>query len=138
MSYEEHQLQAACVRWFRFAHRALEPLLFAIPNGGKRSRWEAAQVKAEGLVAGVADLALMVPASGKHGAFIEMKKETTVWKGGKPTTVRTYQRDSQREWQKAVEAQGYAYMVCRSFDDFHGFVEDYLADRYGVQNISQQ
>ena len=38
MSQEEHRLQCACVRWFGYQHPELRGLLFAVPNGGARSK----------------------------------------------------------------------------------------------------
>ena len=51
----EHNIQRSCVTWFRLQYRLLTPLLFAVPNGQRRSRYEQAEKKAEGMVAGVAD-----------------------------------------------------------------------------------
>lgn len=53
---EEHETQAACVRWFRAAWPGLRGRLFAVPNGGRRDAVTGARLKAEGVVAGVADL----------------------------------------------------------------------------------
>ena len=44
-----------CVGWFRLQYPAVGKLLFAVPNGGARSRTEAAIMKAEGVTAGVTD-----------------------------------------------------------------------------------
>lgn len=48
-------MQRMCVGWFRFQYPAVGKLLFAVPNGGARSRTEAAIMKAEGVTAGVTD-----------------------------------------------------------------------------------
>lgn len=110
----EHQTQCACVRWFRYQYPEYSMLLFAVPNGGARDRVTGAKLKAEGVVAGVADLFLSVPRKGFHGMYIEMK-------AGKNT-----QTESQKEFQRSVEAEGYLYKVIRSFDEFMQEVEDYL------------
>jgi hypothetical protein len=136
MTQEEHNIQAACVRWFGYAHPELRGLLFAVPNGGARSKATAGRLKAEGVVAGVSDLILLVPRNTNpsieeygtvtleidgqipeiwyHALCIEMKK-----KGG-------YQSPEQKEWQKKVEGHGYKYAVCRSLDEFIDTVEAYL------------
>ena len=44
----EHQEQVQLVRWFRASHPSV--LIFAIPNGGYRSRVTASRLKAEGVV----------------------------------------------------------------------------------------
>ena len=105
---EEHRIQCACVRWFSLQYPRLHGRLFAVPNGGRRDATTAAKLKAEGVVAGVADLIL-----------IEMK------------TLKGRQRDSQKQWQNIVCADGeYKYVVCRSFDDFQREVDDYLNNEY--------
>lgn len=90
-------------------------LLFAIPNGGARNAVTGARLKAEGVVAGVADLFLSVPGRGLHGLYIEMKTENGC------------QSKSQKEFQKDVMENGYGYAVCRTFDDFQLVVESYLS-----------
>ena len=119
MRHNESNIQIACVRWFRMQHPKLARLLFAVPNGGARNAVTGAILKAEGVVPGVADLLLLVPRHGYHGLAIEMKTRT-----GR-------QSDSQREWQQEVEAQGYRYVVCHSFDDFRNEVEAYIVDGKG-------
>ena len=54
------------------AHPELKNL-FAVPNGGLRSKTEAARLKAAGVKAGVPDIMLAVARCGFHGLFIEMK-----------------------------------------------------------------
>ena len=109
-------MQCACVRWFRLAHHKIASLLFAVPNGGARSAITGAILKAEGVTKGVADLLLLVPNSQFHGLCIEMK------------TKQGHQSPSQKEWQCAVEAQGYKYIVVRSLDQFMGDVTRYLTN----------
>lgn len=79
-SQSEEQLQAECYQWFHNSFPALRGLLFHIPNGGNRSMREGAKFKAMGVVAGIPDMMLCVPASNSiavlnHGLFIEMKAE---------------------------------------------------------------
>lgn len=111
---DEHRLQVACVRWFRYTYPDKAHLLFAVPNGGDRDIRVAQRLKAEGVVAGVADLLLLVARQGCHGLAIEMK------------TGRGRQSDSQREWQGEVERQGWRYVVCRSVEEFTEVVGRYL------------
>ena len=110
----ESQLQIACVRWFRYEFPEYGDLLFSVPNGGKRHIATARKLKAEGVVAGVSDLILMVPNKDYHGLCIEMK-----YGKGKQT-------DNQKRFQKSVEEQGYKYIVSRTFDDFEKRVSYYL------------
>lgn len=125
MNQEEHNLQCACVKWFAYQHPELQGLLFAIPNGGARSKATAGKLKAEGVVPGVADLILMVPRCVKahddegwyntiHALCIEMK------------TAKGRQSPEQKGWMEMVQAHGYKYAVCRSLEDFVSTVEGYL------------
>ncbi len=113
----EHRLQCACVRWFRLSYPHLRKRLFAVPNGGARSKVEAAKLKAEGVVAGVSDLILLKPSRNSHALLIEMKTDS---KGSK-------QSESQKEWQECITAEGeYQYSVCRSLEDFICTINAYL------------
>ena len=120
MNQEEHNLQCACVKWFAYQHPELQGLLFAVPNGGARSKATAGKLKAEGVIPGVADLILLVPHIAEgcqymwHALCIEMKTKT-----GRQST-------EQGLWQLKVEKYGYKYAVCRSLDDFIATVERYL------------
>lgn len=114
MRQDEHILQAACVQWFRLQYRHLAPLLFAVPNGGARSKATAGKLKAEGVVPGVADLLLLFPCMGFHALCIEMK------------TDKGRQSPTQKEWGNLVTGFGYRYEVCRSFDEFKAIIENYL------------
>ena len=68
----EHLEQARVVMWFRRTYP--DTLIFAIPNGGLRSKSQAMKLKVEGVVPGVPDL--FIPA---WRVWVEMKKA----KGGK-------------------------------------------------------
>lgn len=63
-------------------------------------------MKAEGVVSGVSDLLLLVPSRQYHGLCIEFK------------TDKGRQSEAQKEWQRAVELQGFCYRVVRSLDEF--------------------
>lgn len=97
-------------------HRNLAKLIFAVPNGGARSKIEAAIMRGEGVTAGVSDLILLVARGGFNGLCIEMKTES---RGSR-------QSDDQKAWQALVEAQGYKYIVCRSLDQFMSEINNYL------------
>ncbi len=91
---------------------------FAIPNGGKRRKTEAARMVAQGVRPGVPDL--MIPrAAGKyHGLFIEMKREK-----GSTTS------QNQKEWINQLNAEGYFAAVCKGFDEARKIIEQYIAGR---------
>jgi hypothetical protein len=98
----EHAQQVAVFVWaaLNFPKYPELRMMFAIPNGGERNKIVAANLKAEGVRAGVPDIFLPVPRGKWHGLFIEMKKE------GGPTNPR------QKEFIKALQMQGYGACVC--------------------------
>lgn len=120
--HRESDLQIACVLWFRVKYPKLDKLLFAVPNGGQRSAATARILKAEGVVAGVADLILLVPRGGFASLCIEMKAGTA----GR-------QSQSQRAWQEAAEGAGNRYVIVRSLEEFEAAVTEYL---WGVSEAS--
>lgn len=115
MRQEEHRLQTACVRYFRYRYPQLALCLIAVPNGGRRDAVTGAKLKAEGVIAGVSDLLLLVPRGNYHGLCIEMK------------TAAGRQSEAQRRWQREVERQGYRYAIVRSAHEFIAEVGSYLA-----------
>lgn len=108
----ESQLQQACVKWFRLSYPT--HVLFSIPNEGKRALSTASRMKAEGLLAGAADLFLALPKKTHHGLFIEMKRHNT------------FQTDKQKKFQYDVTKLGYLYYICKSFDEFQRLIESYI------------
>ena len=110
----EHRLQCACVRWFKLAFPKHRHNLFAVPNGGYRTKATASKIKAEGALPGVADLILLLPSDTHHALCIEMKVD----KGR--------QSEAQREWQELIERDGYKYVIVRSIEDFIKVINDYL------------
>ena len=87
-SDEEHRIQCTCVRWFSLQYPQLDGRLFAVPNGGRRDAVTAAKLRAEGVVAGVADLILLKSNRDYGALLIEMK------------TTKGRQSESQKKWQK--------------------------------------
>lgn len=112
---EEHRIQERCVKWFNATYPQYVGRLFAVPNGGRRDKRTAAKLKSEGVVAGVADMVMLISNRYYATLLIEMKTRT-----GR-------QSQSQKEWQKKVEGDS-KYVVCRSLDDFKAEVTQYLAD----------
>ena len=114
----ESQIQRSVIRWWSFSHRGLgvteERLLFAVPNGGKRSLITACNLKAEGVRAGVPDLFLLVARRGFHGLIIEMKKP-----GGRPSA-------EQKSFIPFLVREGYSVHTCYSFDEAVRVITAYL------------
>ena len=118
-SDQEHRLQCACVQWFRTQHPKFNHNLFAVPNGGRRDKVTGAKLKAEGVLAGVADLILLKSNADYRSLLIEMKTGS-----GKQSEV-------QGRWQKAIEKDGYKYVLCRSLEDFMREINAYLKEVQG-------
>lgn len=114
---EESKLQQSFIKWFSYKYPQYDKLLFAIPNGGKRSKITASILKSEGVKSGVADLFLSIPRrnlDSRFGLYIETKTE------------HGEQSPEQKKFQKAVESQGYEYTICRSLDEFIKKINEYL------------
>lgn len=120
MNHTEHNLQAACITWFRMQYPTRSGLLFAIPNGAKLAGtpWQRAKTwkrfEAEGALPGAADLFLAIPSGDLAGLFIEMK------------TKQGRQSDTQAAFEAGVVAAGYGYAMPRSLDEFIRIVRQYL------------
>lgn len=114
---EEARIQKSVVDWFDYAasgYKLDKRLLCHIPNGGKRSKIEGARFKGMGVRAGHEDLFLSVPRGGKHGLFIEMK------------APKGCVYPLQKEMMKLHEEQGYAVIICWSFDEAVSAIINYL------------
>jgi len=106
----EHMEQAALVMWFRRAYPGT--LIFAIPNGGMRSKSQAMKLKVEGVVAGIPDL--FVPA---WKLWVEMKKE----KGGRLS-------DEQKIMFLYLESVGYYVIVGLGAEDARRKISQFIKD----------
>lgn len=111
----EHGLQSRCVSWFRMQYPNRRHNLFAVPNGGYRTKTTAALLKNEGQLSGVADLILLVR-KGTCGALLLEAKV----KGN-------YQSPNQKLWQKMIEADGYEYRIFHTIEEFASIVTEYLS-----------
>ena len=111
----EHGLQSRCVRWFRLQFPNRRHNLFAVPNGGYRTKTTAALLKDEGQLSGVDDLILLVR-KGTCGALLLEAKV----KGN-------YQSSNQKQWQKMIEADGYEYRIFHTIEEFIEIVTEYLS-----------
>ena len=106
-------------------------LMYHIPNGGKRSKSEAARFRTMGVKAGVPDIFLPVKRSGHwltgpsdmiapyNCLYIELKRQH----GG---TV----SPAQKTWIAALRKAGYAVEVCKGWEAAAAVIMDYLEGRY--------
>jgi hypothetical protein len=97
----ESDLQTAIVQALTYAFP--QAYVFHPANGGKRNKFEAANLKRQGVRAGVADLCVMLP-GGKVG-FIEIKTER-----GRLSPL-------QRAFADLCKSHGFPHCIARSIDD---------------------
>lgn len=111
--------QVRLMNWAKFYEKDFPELglLYHVPNGGSRDRREAANLKAQGVKAGVPDLFLPVAKAGKYGLYIEMK-----WGKNKTT-------EKQDWWIKQLREQGYAVEICRGADEAMDVIAEYMGIR---------
>mgnify|MGYP002654274491 CR=1 FL=1 len=104
----EHEEQREVVKWFRRKYGPIR--IFAIPNGGFRSKATAGRLKAEGVSRGVPDL--YVP---EKSLWIEMKRI----KGGRLSP-------DQHNWIKYLTEIGNIVLVCHGADDAKSKIDDFM------------
>lgn len=93
-------------------------LAFHVPNGGHRHISVAAEMKRQGVKAGVSDIVLPMARGGWFGLFIEFKATP-------PNDSRV--SPEQNAFLVRVEREGYYATVCRGLDDALRVIEQYLA-----------
>lgn len=117
MRHAEADFQIGVVRFLRMAGH----FVFAVPNGGSRNIIEAANLKAQGVMAGVSDLILLLP---NKVYFIELKNPN-----GKGR-----QSPAQMEFEDNVRAYGNEYLLWDNWAQVEQFVN---AHRKDVGNFMQ-
>ncbi len=90
-------------------------LMFHVPNGGARSKAEAARFKAEGVKPGGPDICPPVPRGEDHGLWIEMKRLA----GGRASA-------DQKKWMQDLREQGYRAEICEGWQAAAAVIKDYL------------
>lgn len=108
--------QEALIQWCGYQQGQYPELklIYHIPNGGSRNTLEAANLKRQGVKAGVPDLCLPVARKGFHGLYIEMKY------GRNKTT------ENQKEWLEELGIQGYCTAVCYGMEEAQKVLLEYL------------
>lgn len=114
----ENAHQSALFCWAAYNREKYPELewMFAIPNGGFRTKVEAVRMVASGVRSGVSDLMLPTPRGGYHGLFIEMKKPGELKK----------ESEKQKEFGAHVGKQGYFYQVCDHWEKARDLIISYL------------
>lgn len=119
----EQQEQEAVIQWrdmMRPTWPALE-WLFHVPNGGARDKVTASLMKRAGVVAGVPDLFLPVPARRRdggewYGLWIELKRADH---SNGPTA-------EQKRWLDYLRSAGYLVVVCYGAEQAISAIKAYL------------
>lgn len=116
MKEYEHLEQCALIDWANLSLGKYPELkwLFAIPNGGHRTKAVAGKLKASGVKAGVFDLCLPVPRGCYTSLWIEMKY-------GKNKAT-----PEQLEFKAFIEGQGGFCVICWDWMEAKRIIEDYL------------
>ena len=89
--------------------------MYHIPNEGKRSKVTGAQLKAQGLKAGVPDVCLPVAHGGYIGLYVEMKV-----KPNRPT-------ENQKQWLRALRGAGHFTAVAYTWEEAKNLIVEYLS-----------
>ena len=122
----EHAEQAAVVKWcLDICPDRDAMLIYAIANGGWRTKATAGKLKAEGVRPGVPDLCLPVPRGGYHSLYLEMKRQ----QGSNTSRV-------QKVWIEALQQQGHQVVVAHGAAQAIEAVQAYL--RLGRAGNSRQ
>lgn len=112
--HEEDDIQEAFFNSARVIFPKLGKRLFAVPNGGKRDKKEAARLKKQGATPGVSDIICLVP----NDAYPFLCLETKTPSGT--------QSPEQKQFQKDVEAAGGLYLLFRSAAEGVEILKEYL------------
>lgn len=99
MKHEEDKIQSAIVTAIRYLYP--KSIIAHVPNGGKRNYKEAVRFKAQGVLAGFADLIFLHKG---QAIFFEVKTEK-----GKQT-------EYQKEFEKKITEQGFKYYTVKSVE----------------------
>ena len=102
----EHMEQCLFVQWFRQTYPKIR--IFAIPNGGGRSKAAGASLKAEGVSAGVPDLCIP-----EWNTWIEMKR-----------SAGSHLSPEQRDWMAYLESIGQTCVVGFGWEDARNKILD--------------
>lgn len=113
----ETRLHLSLIRWWSLAAKGFgldERVLLHFANGGKRGKIEACILKGMGVRRGAPDLVLLAPRGDRVGLAIELKAPD-----GRLSI-------DQAQMLALFEKQGWAKVVCWSFDEAVGAITRYL------------
>lgn len=108
MQHAESNFQIAAVRLLR----TYGFFCFSIPNGTRLSRSQARIAKAEGLLAGVSDVIILLR---QKPVFVEFKTPAGRWT----------QQETQKTFEREVKARGYDYQIWDSWPQVETFINEH-------------
>jgi len=109
--------QAALIAELRIRMPEVADLIYHVPNGGHRLKKVAADLKGQGVAAGVPDLVLTMARGGYFGLYIEFKATP-------PNAAAV--SESQHKWIRKLNDQGYLAIVCLGHFDAMEQIRAYL------------
>ncbi len=109
--------QAALITELRIRLPEVADLIYHVPNGGHRLKKVAADLKDQGVVAGIPDLVLTMARGGYFGLYIEFKATPPY-----DAAISA----SQHERIRKLNEQGYLAVVCRGHFDAMEQIRAYL------------
>lgn len=123
----ETQEQQSLFAWAELFSSRIPELqdMYAVPNASRRSKRVGAQMKREGMKAGVPDIVLPHARGGYHALYIEMKRRRVA---GTKVELKagTRPRANQRGWHERLQLAGNRVEVCYGWEDARGVIEQYL------------
>lgn len=133
MNHEEHEIQKTGVALCRAVFPICRTNLYAIPNGGHRSKAAAARIKAEGGLRGVWDLFLAV--TDMYTGSLVGQKTDTIFTTGLYIEVKTPKRfrmknngltKEQLEFRNNLSNYDYGFAICSTAQEIFDTVKEYL------------
>jgi hypothetical protein len=114
--------QAVLIRWLLGEKMRGTPVgelydaIYHVPNGGQRNKKTAADLKRQGVKAGVSDLVVMDARGGWHGLYLEFKATP-------PRHAAL--AASQREWLALADDRGYCAALARGLEEAKAVLREY-------------
>lgn len=94
------------------------PVTYHVPNGGVRNKKTGADLKAQGVKAGVSDLVVMEARGGLHGLYLEFKAT--------PPRHAALAK-TQRDWLALADERGYGAVLARGLEEARTVLREYMA-----------
>ena len=94
------------------------PVTYHVPNGGQRNKKTGADLKAQGVRAGVSDLVVMAAHGGLHGLYLEFKATPPRHSATAAT---------QRDWLALADDRGYGAVLARGLEEARAVLREYMA-----------